>query len=344
MQNQTFSAEKLRQIADRFGSSSIIVIGDIMLDEYLWGDVKRISPEAPVPVVEVQSVTRRLGGAANVVQNLKKLGVQTQLLSVCGCDDNGTNLKTLLQEIDCSSAAIFQSQSRPTTIKTRIVAGHQQVVRADRELINDLDNVETEHLWNYFEQAFDSVDGVIISDYGKGVVSPPFISKIIEKCAKAQRFVAIDPKERHFELYKGVSVLTPNLKEAHVMAGIPYRNCSDQEVRQLGWKIVDSLNLPFLLITLSERGMALFERESRTFTHLPTVARKVFDVTGAGDTVISVFSAAFTSGATPLEAAFLANHAAGLTVAELGTASVDPKTLLQDCEVPAPLLSSSGVQ
>ncbi len=333
MNQLTIVPEKIKKIVKKFSDTSIVVVGDIMLDEYLWGDVRRISPEAPVPVVHVESVSRRLGGAANVVQNLKKLGVKPLLVSVCGNDENGKNLISLLEEQRCCSQGVFVSANRPTTIKTRIVARNQQVVRADRELVEDLNEQEREYVWNRFEEFFNSSQGVIISDYGKGVISQPLIKHILEKCIINQKFVAIDPKDRHFDAYKKVSIITPNLREAHVMAGLTYRNCSDEEIEQLGWKLVDNLELPYLLITLSERGMALFERQNRLFTHLPTVARKVFDVTGAGDTVISVFTAAFTCGATPLEAAFLANHAAGLTVAELGTASVDPQAILADCGI-----------
>lgn len=331
MQPGPFSSDRLKSIVGNFSKSSVIVVGDVMIDEYLWGDVKRISPEAPVPVVEVETVSRRLGGAANVIQNLQKLGITPILISVCGQDDNGKNLKAMLKEINCPSDGLVESAQRPTTIKTRVMARQQQIVRADRELIRDLHEEESEKLWMLFDRYFQSVNGVIISDYGKGVISKPFVSKIIEKCISASKFVAIDPKDRHFDLYQGVSVITPNLKEAHAMLGIPHRNCSNDEITAIGWNILDNLSLPYLLITLSERGMALFQREGRTMTHLPTVAQKVFDVTGAGDTVISVFTAAFTSGATPIEAAFLANHAAGLTVAELGTASVDPQRLLAAC-------------
>lgn len=333
MHQTMFVPERIKQIVKKFNDTSIIVVGDIMLDEYLWGDVRRISPEAPVPVVHVESVSRRLGGAANVVQNLQKLGIKPLLVSVCGQDENAKNLISILEEQQCCASGVYCSGYRPTTIKTRIVARNQQVVRADRELVADLDEKEREYIWSRFEEFFNDSQGVIISDYGKGVVSQPVINNILEKCITNQRFVAIDPKDRHFDLYKKVSIMTPNLKEAHVMAGLTYRNCSDEEIEQLGWKLLDHLELPYLLITLSERGMALFEKEGRLFTHLPTVARKVFDVTGAGDTVISVFSAAFTCGASPLEAAFLANHAAGLTVAELGTASVDAQTILADCGI-----------
>ena len=323
----------LNRIVAAMKQCTIMVVGDVMLDEYMWGDVRRISPEAPVPVVEVESVTRRLGGAANVVQNLTRLGVGSVLVSVCGNDENGKNLRKMLQETGCNTDGLVGSDKRPTTIKTRIMARHQQIVRADREVTFDAGTEESDELWNKFEKAFAHVKGVIISDYGKGVISQPLIGNLIDKCKKAGMFVAIDPKERYFELYHGVSVITPNLKEAHAMSGMAYRSCTDEDIRKLGWGLIDKLQLPYLLITLSERGMALFENKSRTFHHLPTVARKVFDVTGAGDTVISVYSAAITSGATPFEAAFLANHAAGLTVAELGTASVDPEALLADCGV-----------
>ena len=331
MQDKEISFDRLRIIVEGFRQTSIIVVGDIMLDEYLWGDVRRISPEAPVPIVEVDSVSRGLGGAANVVQNLSSLGIKPYLVSLCGSDENGRYLKDRLCEIGCISDGIVESQQRPTTIKSRILARHQQIVRADRELVRDLSDEESKRLLEHFQSFFDVASGIIISDYGKGVISQPLIDNIIENCVKSKKFIAIDPKERHFNLYKGVSVVTPNLKEAHTMLGLPYRNCSDEQVKELGWKILDNLSLSYLLITLSERGMALFEGTERRFTHLPTVARKVFDVTGAGDTVISVLTAAFASGATPFEAAYLANHAAGLTVAELGTASVDPEGLLRAC-------------
>jgi D-glycero-beta-D-manno-heptose-7-phosphate kinase len=331
MSDYSIHCDRLNTIVSKFKSASLIVIGDVMIDEYMWGDVRRISPEAPVPVVEIESVTRRLGGAANVVQNLQSIGITPKLISICGKDDNAKLLKSILADINCSSEGLVESSDRPTIIKTRIMARTQQVVRADRELIRDLSVEETDRVWALFEKAFPTVDGVIISDYGKGTVSQPLIEKIIGKCVSNKKFVAIDPKDRHFDLYKGVTVITPNLKEAHAMLGIPYRNCSDEDIKQIGWKILDNLNLHYLLLTLSERGMALFDSQKRTMTHLPTVAQKVFDVTGAGDTVISVFSAAFTCGASPLEAAFISNYAAGLTVAQLGTASVTPDELLTAC-------------
>lgn len=331
MPDYSIPCDRLNAIASKFKTVSLIVIGDVMIDEYMWGDVRRISPEAPVPIVEVDSVTRRLGGAANVVQNLQSIGITPKLISICGKDDNAKHLKKVLADINCSSGGLVESSHRPTIIKTRVMARTQQVVRADRELISDLTTEETNQIWALFERNFPTADGVIISDYGKGTISQPLIGKIIEKCVSNKKFVAIDPKDRHFDLYKGVTVITPNLKEAFAMLGIPYRQCTDEDIRQIGWKILDNLNLHYLLITLSERGMALFDSQKRTMNHLPTEAQKVFDVTGAGDTVISVFSAAFTCGASPLEAAFISNHAAGLTVAQVGTASVTPDELIAVC-------------
>ncbi|MBN1578140.1 MAG: D-glycero-beta-D-manno-heptose-7-phosphate kinase [Chitinispirillaceae bacterium] len=331
MEKTSCPKQHLEKIVHTMRTTTIIVVGDCMIDEYFWGDVERISPEAPVPVVAVESVSRRLGGAADVVQNLSKLGVKTHLISVCGKDDNGSNLADMLKETGCSTDGLHCSAHRLTTIKTRIIARHQQVVRADREQTGDLDEVEATALTAAFDRLHAQADGVIIADYGKGVVSPSLISGIMEKCAEKGTFTAIDPKDRHIHLYRGASIITPNLKEAHMLAGVPFHHCSDEEIKALGWKIIDTYNISYLLITLSERGMALFCREGQHYTHLPTVAQKVFDVTGAGDTVISVFTAAITSGATPLEAAFLANHAAGLTVAQLGTASVSPEELLAAC-------------
>lgn len=323
---------RLTEIISGFSRSSIIVVGDSMLDEYIWGDVRRISPEAPVPVVNVESRSFRLGGAANVVNNLASIGVKTHLVSLCGNDDVGAMLKEHLGSAGCPSDGFVSSSGRKTTIKTRIMAKQQQIVRVDSETVMPLTKTETALLWKRFCECLQDARGVIISDYSKGVVSPPLVTKILSACRRRRVFVAIDPKERHFNLYKGVSVITPNLKEAHAALSIPYGPCSDNDIKRLGWAIVKKLNLPSLLITLSERGLALFERDLRRFTHLPTVAQNVFDVTGAGDTVISVYSAAITCGAKPIEAAWLANHAAGLTVAQLGTACITAEDLLKACK------------
>ena len=326
------SVSRLRKIIAGFNKSSILVVGDCMVDKYIWGDVRRISPEAPVPVVHVENQTSRLGGAANVVQNLCSLGVSSFILSVCGNDDDGSRLINQLKDSKCNIDGMYVSNFRPTTVKTRIMARNQQMVRVDQETVMPLCAEESAYLNNRIDAILPEVQGVIISDYAKGLVSPPFIGNLIKKCKACNKFIAIDPKKQQFNLYKGVSIITPNLKEAHTVMGLLQGiSITDEEIQALGWKIVQKFKLPYLLITLSERGMALFMQDSNTFVHLPTMARKVFDVTGAGDTVISVYSAAITCGAKPEEAAFLANHAAGITVGELGTACVSTEALLAAC-------------
>jgi D-glycero-beta-D-manno-heptose-7-phosphate kinase len=331
VKTNSISKDRIKTVISEFKKQSILVVGDCMIDKYIWGEVRRISPEAPVPVVQVESTTERLGGAANVIQNLSALGVKPYLVSLCGKDTESARLSAMLEKLGCNISGLYKSEKRPTTIKTRILAGQQQIVRVDQELVADVTSDEHSHLWKSACEILPKVQGVIISDYAKGVISQPFIGALIKKCKSLGKFVAIDPKERHFNLYKGVSIMTPNLKEAHIALGVPYRHCSDEEIKALGWKIITTFRLPYLLITLSERGLGLFERDGMTYTHLPTVAQKVFDVTGAGDTVISTYCAAITSHASPIEAAFLSNHAAGLTVAELGTASVAPEALLKAC-------------
>ena len=333
MNTLKISKGKLHRIVGKFPKSTILVIGDVMVDEYIWGDVRRISPEAPVPVVAVDTNSYRLGGATNVLQNLKSVGTNPVMCSVIGNDASGEKLRQILEEMGCPVGGLYVSKRRPTTIKTRVMASHQQICRIDREASEELSEDEYKFLWDFFVRMLPKASGIIISDYAKGVVSQPLIGKILVECRKRNLFVAVDPKERHFDLYKGVSVITPNLKEAHTVLGTPYNHsASDDEIKSLGWRIVEKLDCACLLITLSERGMALFDRSKNILTRLPTVARKVYDVTGAGDTVIGVYTAAITCGATPVEAAFLANTAAGVTVGELGTASVSPKVLLDACD------------
>ncbi len=325
------SRERVRSIVEAYPRCRIMVIGDIMLDEYMWGDVRRISPEAPVPVVEIESVTHRLGGAANVVQNLAGLGMKPRLVSLRGNESTGERLNEMLVEASCITDGIVVSETRPTTTKTRIMAKQQQVCRADREITGAPGDDDLENLLTSFDRAVTEVDGVLVSDYGKGVLCRSLLKHVTQECRERGIFVAVDPKEQHFDLYNGVDVITPNLKETHAALGLPQARRSNEEIRELGSQLLNRLSMKMLLVTLSERGMALFQREGNTFDHLPTVARAVYDVTGAGDTVISVFTASMLSGATPLEAAYIANHAAGMTVAQIGTSSVDPESLIDSC-------------
>ena len=322
---------KLEDVLKSLPQSKIMVIGDIMLDEYLWGNINRISPEAPVPIVEIERISHRLGGAANVVQNLVKLGVNTTLISIRGDDSNGETLTEMLKSSGCNCGSICVSRTRPTTIKTRIIAGNQQVIRSDRETTDALDHDEIGLMKSAFDKAVDGIKAIIISDYGKGVVCEEFLKYALSEAKKRGIFISVDPKEKHFDLYRMVDVITPNLKEAHVIVNKPFQKRSLEEIIELGWDIVNRMSLKFLLLTLSERGMMLFDKNENKCSHLPTVAQSVFDVTGAGDTVISVFSAAMASGASPVESAYISNHAAGITIGEIGTSSVDLETLSKAC-------------
>lgn len=316
---------RLQEILAKMQDTRILVIGDIMIDEYIWGSVHRISPEAPVPVVNVQKESQRLGGAANVIQNLATVGVTPFIASVCGADDKGVELRRNLEDSGCNCQALLSSSKRVTTVKTRIMAHHQQVVRVDKEIADPIASSEEELLLEEISSLIDTMDGVIISDYGKGVITPTLLHSIIELCTSREIFISVDPKEEHFDYYRSVDVITPNLKEGYSSLGKTLTAMpSMKSIISTGWEIVDTYELGHLLLTLSENGMALFDSKTREYTHFETVAQEVFDVTGAGDTVISLFAAAIAAGATTVEATFISNHAAGISVAEVGTASVTP--------------------
>lgn len=322
------SQSRLAEILNNISDSKILVIGDIMIDEYIWGSVHRISPEAPVPVVNVQKESKRLGGAANVIKNLATIGAHPYIASVCGNDTKGKELQEELKQSGCNTDTLLLSEKRITTVKTRIMAHHQQVVRVDKEVTTAITCEEEQKLLSSILTVIDTMDGVIVSDYGKGVITPSLLHKVIELCSERSIFVSVDPKEEHFNYYTSVDVITPNLKEGYGSLGKTLTEMPPMEsIVQTGWEIVDRFKLGHLLLTLSEKGMALFDRENRVYTHFETVAQDVFDVTGAGDTVISLFAASIAGGASTIEATYISNHAAGISVAEVGTASVTPKEL-----------------
>lgn len=323
MEGYVMNKNRLYEIIDQFSTASILVIGDIMIDEYIWGKVHRISPEAPVPVVDVHENTIRLGGAANVIQNLSTIGIKPYIASICGIDIAAEQIKKRFQETGCNTEALISLNNRPTTIKTRIMAHNQQVVRVDKEDKSPLTDNEANLILDKVIPLLDKVNGVIISDYGKGVITPFLLKQITKECNVRDLFISVDPKEQHFNFYNNVDVITPNLKEGYTSLGKQLKEMpSDEKIEAIGWEIVDTHNLKYLLLTLSEKGMAIFNSSQRTFTHFETVAKEVYDVTGAGDTVISVFTAAMVCDSTPEEATVLSNHAAGITVGEIGTASV----------------------
>lgn len=321
------SKQSFEKIFSSLGSHKILILGDVMLDEYLWGNVSRISPEAPVPVVEVLKETVKLGGAANVALNVQALGDQPILAGVVGEDKNGERLKQILKDNDLLDEGIFVDGNRQTTIKTRIIAHSQQVVRADREKTGEIPHELSEKLFDFIQNRIKEIDGIIISDYGKGVINGGLLQKVIALAKDNNIFIGVDPKETHFMSYKNVSVITPNHHEASFVFGKRIKD--EQSLEEVGWGLVERLDVESLLITRGEKGMSLFEK-NRTLTHFPTVAKEVYDVTGAGDTVISSFTCAKAAGADFKEAALLSNHAAGIAVGELGTAQVTKEQLKDD--------------
>jgi rfaE bifunctional protein kinase chain/domain len=319
--------ERFDQIFSEWGGHRILVLGDVMLDEYLWGHVSRISPEAPVPVVEIAKESIKLGGAANVALNVKTLGDEPILVGVIGDDRNGEKMLEVLKEAQIKSEGIFADHSRMTTIKTRVIAHNQQVVRADRENPDEISEKLGGEIIGFVKRKLPEIDGLIVSDYGKGVITYKLLSELIELCRQNNVFIAVDPKETHFMNYRQVSLITPNHHEAGFVYG---KRIKDESVlEEVGWGLLEKLNVEALLITRGEKGMSLFEA-NRTLTYFPTRAKKVYDVTGAGDTVISAFACAVAAKANYREAALISNHAAGIVVGELGTAQVTKEELMGD--------------
>lgn len=316
---------RLVKFIPKFKSRKILVLGDLMVDMFLWGKVTRISPEAPVPVVVVEKETSALGGAGNVANNLRSLGSEVFLFGVIGNDQVGNKLKDDFLTSGINIDGIISDDFRPTSIKTRIIAAHQQIVRFDKELKGELESRLNDELISRFETLIPKVDAVILSDYGKGVINKTVLQKTISLANKHNIPITVDPKIEHFLDYKKVSCITPNQAEA--IAGMHYKDISlDKDIFELGKKILKKLDSKTVLITRGEKGMTLFEPGNR-ITHIPTRAREVFDVTGAGDTVIATLTLALASGANFREAAEIANFAAGLVVAKLGTATVTPEEL-----------------
>jgi len=321
-------AGKLAGIFDAMPDKNILIIGDIMLDEYIWGTVERISPEAPVPVVDVREETFRLGGAGNVVRNLSSLKAGVQIFSVIGDDRQGDNILSLLSDEGVSPDGLIRDVSRKTIVKTRIIAHTQQVVRIDKEDREHISDDNRKALLSAVKEKMNKADAVVLSDYGKGLLSVGLIADIIAEAGRYGLLVSVDPKERNFPHYKNAGIITPNKKELAFGAGMTIS--SERDMAEAAGRIFDMLGCGMILATRGAEGMSLFMSRDNV-THIPTAAKTVFDVTGAGDTVISVFTLASATGATPVEAAAIANIAAGIVVGEIGAAPVDFEMLKQIC-------------
>lgn len=333
--NQTncpiLGVNRVRSVLNAAKKCRILVVGDVMLDQFIWGSVARISPEAPVPVVEFERESFMPGGAANAARNITALRVKTDLFGTVGHDDAARKLKKLLNEQHIGCAGLVPHPARSTSLKTRIVAHKQQVVRIDRETRDGLDDRLVGRLFDAFKDGLKRADAVIICDYGKGVVTQPLLNEIKALCRAHGIWLSLDPKPYHLNL-SGLSLVTPNRKEAFELANLPdeTRNSNplaDSNLMQAADRLMNELRPVTLLITLGELGMLLCQRDERPL-HIPTVAREVFDVSGAGDTVIATFTLAVAAGASPLEAAIISNHAAGIVVGKIGTATVTPEELI----------------
>ncbi len=317
--------QRVDQLLDQFKGRTILVVGDIMLDEFIWGKVRRISPEAPVPVVEVQNETYRLGGSGNVAANIRALDGTPLPIGVLGWDGAANQVLKLLRESGIDISGLIRDD-RPTTVKTRIIAHSQQVVRTDRESKKPLSDAVNSELAEIFQQHLSAAQAVIVSDYDKGVVNRKLLSEILSKAKQCAVPVFLDPKVHHADYYRPISLITPNEREAELLTGMAIDCAESLEVA--GQKLLERFECEHALITRGEAGMSLFNRTGSH--HLPTFAREVYDVTGAGDTVIATLALARSGGATIEESAILANHAAGVAVGKIGTATVSRAELLSD--------------
>ena len=311
----TFNHSRLETLFEKLGGKRIAVVGDLMLDRYFWGSVARISPEAPVPVVEVDSESNRLGGAANVANNISSLGGTPLLMGVVGQDDSGRALKTIVADNGFPGDGILIDPSRPTTVKTRVIAHHQHVVRVDRETKDDIPADMRAKILDVLRRSASSLDAIIIQDYNKGVVTKELIHELVEFARQQNVIITVDPKFNNFFEYKNVTVFKPNRKETEEALGV--RLGDQASIDRAGRALVERLKAEHVLLTLGERGMSLFDSDGAV-THVPTSARQVADVSGAGDTVISTLTMALAAGASIKEAAMLANVAGGVVCGEVG--------------------------
>ncbi|MFO7784698.1 MAG: D-glycero-beta-D-manno-heptose-7-phosphate kinase [Thermodesulfobacteriota bacterium] len=320
------SGSDLKAWIDRFKKTRILVIGDIILDKYVWGHVSRISPEAPVPVVEVKQETKRLGGAANVLHNIASLGGHALLCGVIGEDHSGREMVERIEGMGLPSDGIVTVTDRPTSVKSRVVAHNQQVVRFDRESRKRIEPEAIHRILDFIKSVHKDIDAIIVADYGKGVISGVMMKGLRTLVWETGTILGVDPKTGNFDSYKGVHVITPNDHEAGAYCGMEIED--EEGLLLAGHRMLEELEARSVLITQGKDGMTLFEQGGEV-SHIPTVARKVFDVTGAGDTVISTLCMGLAAGMDLKSASVVSNFAAGIVVGELGTSTVTAKELKQ---------------
>jgi len=326
------NVRRLREILANAKTKRILVIGDLMLDEFVWGKVGRISPEAPVPVVEVTGESFYPGGAANVARNLREFIDAVSVIGLIGSDRGGRQLRELLAEQKIDTADAIEDAGFQTIVKTRIIARNQQIVRVDREQVRSPTPAQVSQIVDNVRRRLTEIDAIIFEDYGKGLLGAELVGQICEEVLRAGKIVSGDPNPRHPLDWKNITVVKPNRNEAFLAAGLPWSDPidpagQDQALLKVGETLLEKWDTKYLLITLGEQGMMLFQKGNRPH-YIPTKARQVFDVSGAGDTAIALFTLGLCAGATPGEAAEIANHGSAVVVGKLGTATVTSEELL----------------
>lgn len=348
--------KRLKSIISNFSKIKILVIGDLILDEYIYGEVERISPEAPVPVVWVDERKFLPGGASNVAANIVSLGAQVRISGIVGKDDKADILLSELEKRRINTDGVFDVFNRYTSVKTRVIGGHQQIVRVDWENKDPIKDNLQDKIEDFIKQNIRKVDAVIIEDYGKGLITPRIATSIISHAKANKKIITVDPKEEHFDYYSGATAITPNRKEAeNAIRNIKIRNAynnlrgtsdnlaTDKDIDSAGKGLLEHLKLDCLLITLGDKGMRLFERGKKPY-QIDTVAQEVFDVSGAGDTVIATFSLALASGATMQEAAVISNFAAGIVVGRRGVSVTAQEELIERIKRQTPHFRAGNIK
>ncbi|MCE5211636.1 MAG: D-glycero-beta-D-manno-heptose-7-phosphate kinase [Deltaproteobacteria bacterium] len=326
--HKILTKKRALEIVANFSQSGVLVVGDVMVDHFIWGNVSRISPEAPVPVVDVQKDSILLGGCANVLNNIHAMGGRVYVAGVIGADNIGKKLLSELSSRKIDTSGIVVEKNRPTTLKTRIVAHGQQMVRFDKEDRKSIPSSSVNKILEYVKALRKKIGAIVISDYNKGVVSKELIQGIKKIVNGSDISICLDPKQNNFSLYKGVHVITPNHYEVQRAVGNAITGVDD--IRQLSEYLLKKYAFPALLVTRGEEGMSLFENGRKiVHTHFPAQAREVYDVTGAGDTVIGMLALGLAAKANIREATCLANLAAGIVVEKVGTATVSQKELIE---------------
>ncbi|MDP6138648.1 MAG: D-glycero-beta-D-manno-heptose-7-phosphate kinase [Candidatus Woesearchaeota archaeon] len=320
----------LLKVIEQFKNKKILILGDVMLDKYIWGDVSRISPEAPVQIVNVTRESYVPGGAANVANNIAALSAKSFIVGVVGNDNTKKELIKELEKRNVDVNGLIIDENKRTIRKVRVFGRNQQLLRFDYEKKGYVDANTENSIFDFVSKKLDEIDAIIISDYAKGTITKNLMEKLIALCKEKNKIVVIDPKPKHKGFYKNATLITPNHKEAHEMTGLAEEYLSDVDIEKMGKKLLGELNST-ILITKGEKGMSLFEKDEKV-TIIPTFAKEVYDIVGAGDTSAATLTLALASGASFGEAAVIANHAAGITVGKIGTSTVSIEELRKSIE------------